>query len=75
MNVWGPGGNDTLTKVAYVTANNNSSNLPVANFTASPTFGNAPLDVTFNDDSTNTTSQLWYFGNGNSSTEKNPIQN
>lgn len=75
LNVWGPGGNDTLTKVAYVTANNNSSNLPVANFTASPTSGNVPLNVAFTDNSTNATSQLWYFGNGNSSTDKNPMQN
>jgi len=75
LDVWGPGGNDTLKKVAYVTANNNSSNLPVANFSASPTSGITPLDVAFTDNSTNATSQLWYFGNGNSSTEKNPIQN
>ena len=75
LDVWGAGGNDTLTKAAYVTANNNSSNLPVANFSASPTSGNAPLNVTFTDNSTDASSQLWYFGNGNSSTEKNPMQN
>ncbi len=75
LDVWGPGGNDTLTKVASVTANNNSTGLPVANFSASPASGNAPLNVSFTDNSTNATSQLWYFGNGNSSTEMNPTHN
>lgn len=56
LNVWGPGGNDTLTKVAYVTVNNNSSNLPVAAFPAFPTSRDAPLNVAFTDNSTGTTS-------------------
>lgn len=75
LDVWGPSGNDTLTKVAYVTVNNNSSNLPVANFSAYPTSGNVPLNVTFTDNSTGATSSLWYFGNGNSSIEQSPKQN
>ncbi|HET8686320.1 MAG TPA: NlpC/P60 family protein, partial [Methanosarcina sp.] len=44
---WDPDENDALTKVANVTAFNNDSNLPVAEFSASPTSGNAPLKVAF----------------------------
>jgi PKD repeat protein len=73
--VWGPEGNDTLTKVAYITANRDSSKSPVADFTASPSYGNAPLNVSFTDDSTNATSWFWKFGDGNVSTERNATHN
>ena len=47
---------------------------PVANFTASPTTGNAPLSVTFNDTSANApTNWLWTFGDGTNSTIQHPI--
>ena len=47
---------------------------PVANFTASPTTGNAPLSVTFNDTSANApTSWLWTFGDGTNSTIQHPV--
>ena len=72
LKVWGPEGNDTFTKVAYVTANNDSSNLPVAEFSASPTSGSAPLNVSFTDSSTGATSWFWKFGDGNISKERNP---
>lgn len=72
---WGPEGNDTLTKVAYVTANEGSSNIPVADFTASPTSGSAPLNVSFTDNSTDATSWYWKFGDGNVSKERNPTHN
>ncbi|WP_141241710.1 PKD domain-containing protein, partial [Methanosarcina spelaei] len=46
---------------------------PVASFSASPTSGNAPLKVTFTDKSTNSpTSWKWTFGDGKTSTLKNP---
>jgi len=46
---------------------------PLANFTATPTSGNAPLTVQFNDTSTNTpTSWTWNFGDGNTSIQQNP---
>lgn len=46
---------------------------PIANFTATPTYGTAPLTVNFTDQSTNTpTSWQWDFGDGNSSTQQNP---
>ena len=45
----------------------------VASFTATPTSGNAPLTVHFNDTSTNTPiSWTWNFGDGNTSTQQNP---
>ncbi len=46
---------------------------PVADFTATPTNGNAPLSVSFADVSTNTpTSWSWTFGDGYTSTIQNP---
>ena len=46
---------------------------PVAAFSASPTSGSGPLKVVFNDKSTgNPTSWKWSFGEGRSSTNKNP---
>ena len=46
---------------------------PVADFTASPSTGAAPLTVQFNDASTNSpTSWSWNFGDGNTSTSQNP---
>jgi len=49
------------------------SDLPVAAFSASPTSGNVPLKVTFTDKSTGSpTSWKWNFGDGKTSTSKNP---
>jgi PKD repeat protein len=46
---------------------------PVASFTASPTSGTAPLNVTFTDTSTGSpTSWAWDFGDGGTSTAQNP---
>jgi len=46
---------------------------PVADFTATPLTGSAPLEVSFMDASTNDpTSWLWDFGDGNTSTLQNP---
>lgn len=46
---------------------------PVANFTASPTSGCAPMVVSFTNTSTgNPTSFSWNFGNGNTSTAASP---
>jgi PKD repeat protein len=47
---------------------------PVAAFSASPTSGNSPLKVVFIDKSTGTpTSWNWNFGDGTSSTARNPV--
>ena len=64
LTVNGPGGSDTETKSGYVTV----SDQVVANFSASPTSGVAPLGVDFTNLSTgdyNTCS--WDFGDGGSS--------
>jgi len=48
-------------------------NLPVADFSASPTSGKAPLNVKFTDTSTGTpTKWKWDFGDGTTSTKQNP---
>ncbi len=65
-------GSNALTKTSYI-AVSNVSNAPVTAFSASPTSGNAPLTVGFTDQSTGSpTSWKWAFGDGNSSTDKNP---
>lgn len=46
--------------------------LPSASFTLNPTEGEAPLKVSFFDQSTNASSYFWDFGNGLTSTEQNP---
>jgi len=45
----------------------------LANFTPSPSYGDAPLDVNFTDESTgNPTQYYWSFGDGTYSAEQNP---
>ncbi|HEY7543447.1 MAG TPA: PKD domain-containing protein, partial [Blastocatellia bacterium] len=50
-----------------------SPQAPVADFSASPVSGNAPLAVQFTDLSTGATAWQWDFGDGGSSTQKNPL--
>ncbi|SYZ72446.1 Thermophilic serine proteinase (modular protein) [Candidatus Zixiibacteriota bacterium] len=53
--------------------NSIANNPPVAAFTGTPTSGTYPLTVAFTDQSTNSpTSWSWTFGDGGSSTLKNP---
>jgi parallel beta-helix repeat protein len=76
------GGTFTVTLTASNTAGSSSANAtitvsstskPVANFTANPTSGNAPLAVQFTDTSTGSpTSWSWTFGDGAASTVENP---
>jgi serine protease len=65
-------GSDTETKVDYITVTEPGS-APVADFTGSPTSGDAPLTVNFTDQSTGSpTSWSWDFGDGYTSTAQNP---
>ncbi|RPJ77030.1 MAG: PKD domain-containing protein, partial [Alphaproteobacteria bacterium] len=64
-------GSNTVTKSGYIIVN--AVKVPVAAFSASPTYGNAPLKVSFIDKSTGSpTSWRWSFGDGTFSTAKNP---
>ncbi len=72
LTVTGPDGNNTLTRNNYINVTSGGG-APVANFSASPTSGNAPLAVQFTDQSSgNITSRTWNFGDGGSSTAANP---
>ncbi|WP_410507017.1 PKD domain-containing protein [Methanosarcina hadiensis] len=63
-------GSNTLARTGYIAI----SNPLVAAFSASPASGPVPLSVSFIDNSTGSPdSWTWAFGDGNTSTEKNPI--
>ncbi len=64
-------GMSVKTKTGYITASQ-APQPPVADFSATPLTGNAPLIVQFNDLSTNATGWQWDFGDGGSSSQKNP---
>jgi YVTN family beta-propeller protein len=62
----------SLTKYRHISVGN-SLEVPVPAFSAFPTSGKAPLNVSFTDMSTGSpTSWKWNFGDGTTSTEKNP---
>jgi PKD repeat protein len=63
-------GSDGETKTGYVTVS--SLPAPVSAFSAAPIFGNAPLTVQFTNQSANSTSWSWDFGDGQTSTAQNP---
>ena len=66
-------GSNKITKYNYITVLA-PLKAPVAAFTASPTSGYASLKVAFTDKSTGTpTSWNWNFGDGTSSTVRNPV--
>ena len=68
-------GEDTETKKKYITVDNTTG--PIAQFTATPVTGNAPLEVTFTDTSQPGESSIdtwfWDFGDGTGSTDQNPV--
>ena len=71
LNATNAGGSKITTKTGFITVLLLSP--PVANFTATPTSGTAPLTVQFTDESTNSpTSWNWTFGDGGTSTLQNP---
>ncbi len=64
-------GSVTETKTDYITV---TSMAPMAEFEGTPISGNAPLEVSFSDLSVGSPDAwLWDFGDGNSSTEQNPV--
>ncbi|MDZ7309171.1 MAG: phytase, partial [candidate division KSB1 bacterium] len=66
----GAGHSHAVVKDNYISA----SPSPVAAFTAAPVAGNAPLTVTFTDQSTgNPTNWSWDFGDGTTSNEQHPV--
>ena len=68
------GGTNTTTKANYITVNPHSA-LPVVNFVAMPTSTTANVSISFTDLTTgnNLQSWLWNFGDGQTSTQRNPI--
>ena len=71
LTVGGPGGSDEMVKTDYITI---YAGAPIANFSGTPTSGNAPLDVTFTDLSSGSIDTwVWDFGDGGSSTLQFPI--
>jgi PKD repeat protein len=70
LTVTGSSGSVTKTKSNFITV---SGEAPVANFSATPTSGVAPLVVNFTDASAGSiTSRSWNFGDGSTSTAVNP---
>ena len=67
------GGVDTETKIGYIVVSEPPPPPPVADFSASPVSGAAPLSVAFTDDSAGQpTSWSWDFGDGATSLTQNP---
>jgi len=65
-------GSDSEVKTGYITVT--EPDTQVADFTGTPTTGDAPLEVRFADNSTGKPVQwLWEFGDGRIATTKNPI--
>jgi PKD repeat protein len=66
-------GSSTKTKTNYITVGQSVSGAPLADFTASPTYGTSPLSVSFQDISTGSPT-LWYwsFGDGSHTDDQNP---
>ncbi len=70
LTVSGPGGCDEMVKTDYITV---TTDAPVADFSGTPTTGEAPLLVNFTDLSTgNINTWAWNFGDGDTSSVQNP---
>ncbi len=71
----GAGGTNSLTKTGFIAVSGPLFSTPVTSFSASPPVtGKAPLTVSFTDQSKGSPDTWkWSFGDGNDSTEKNPV--
>jgi PKD repeat protein len=63
------GGSNTTSRTDYITVYNQSS----SNITSNVTTGIVPVAVQFNGSGSNVTGYYWMFGDGNTSTEQNPV--
>ncbi|MGA9190006.1 MAG: PKD domain-containing protein [Methanosarcina sp.] len=63
-------GNNKVMKPNYIVVTNP---FPVANFSSNVTHGYPPLSIQFTDLSQNATGWNWNFGDGNNSTQRNPV--
>jgi PKD repeat protein len=71
LTVTGPGGSDSA--IAFISVSEPPPPAPVAVFSANPISGEAPLTVSFTDQSTGEiTDWAWDFGDGGSSAEQDP---
>jgi len=71
MTATNSGGSSTATELDLITVEVTE---PISSFEANVTYGLLPLVVQFTDTSTNSpTSWYWSFGNGETSTEQNPV--
>jgi PKD repeat protein len=71
----GPGGASSVTRTSYIVVTNPLPPAPIANFSASPLTGLAPLTVNFNNlTSGSAASYDWSFGDGASSTKTSPTK-
>ncbi len=69
LRVWNKSAGSSVTKSNYISVTN-----PVADFSASPTYGKAPLTVNFKDNSIGMPNcWYWNFGDGTSSNLQNPV--
>ena len=66
----GAGGTDTLIRENYINVN---SSPPTVSFSGEPTSGTKDLRVQFTNSSQNYNTLIWDFGDGNSSTDTNPV--
>jgi PKD repeat protein len=69
LTVSGSGGTNQLLRRGFIVVRPPA---PVADFRGAPTVGSAPLSVDFTDASVGATGWLWDFGDGSSSTLRNP---
>lgn len=69
------GGSSTVTNTGYITVTNPTMAAPVANFSATPISGTAPLLVTLTDTSAGTvSSRFWDLGDGATSTAQSVVK-
>jgi YVTN family beta-propeller protein/beta propeller repeat protein len=70
LTVGNDAGNSKVMKPNYIVVTNP---FPIANFSSNVTHGYPPLSIQFTDLSQNATGWCWDFGDGNNSTQRNPV--